>query len=670
MHRHARLSAHSDNSTPSGRGTAPTPRWSDAAVTHRLRIPVALALFALLAAPSWPGTVDDVYITLAYARHWAETGALAWTTGERVEGYSNFLFMALMALGVLGRIDIDLLAQLVPLLSAAVVVAMVERRLPHTLAGTLALVALVTWAPFNHWSVVGLETTFYGMLLATGWVCVLGVPGRWGIGIALLAAASITRPEGALQLAAAAATVFLRPVDQRGARWVAFAALVSLAAYHAARIQWFDALLPTSYLVKVSPIGLTRYGALQLTGDLLTAAGLFIALLVAGRTTRRDALWVTVPLAIQAATLVRASGDWMSWGRLTMPGVLATVAAFASVAVWRSGASRAALGLTALVVVTAMCFEPRGYGAIDLNRRSVSNIARSVGHLRHGLDTPIAEDVSWVIDNVPLDAAALVVDAGMLGDVPRFRLIDMRGLTHLPAAKAIAANRAEEWLRATVSDAATRPAFLRLANWDGVVHPPYPDWLVGGFSLRADLRYGGGSIRWYAATDQRPTPAERRERWDEMLRRHPSHPFLAWHAALSAAETGDFARAERLAEAAERRWPSMAEFRDAPRSLSFVSATRALDWSGGRGFALQCQDVAVSRMLAPEEAARLVVSFADDKEHPGIRAVVDDPCGPPTEADPLGGGWLVACPTARSVTVTVACGPEVDQTVYVQLASE
>lgn len=637
-------------------------------MTPTPRLLGALAVFAVLAAPSWPGTVDDVYITLTYARRWAETGALEWTTGERVEGYSNFLFMAMMALGALARLDIDLLAQIVAFLSAAGVIVMVERRLPRTGGGGLALLALVGWAPFNHWSMIGLEATFYGLLLAAGWACALGASSRWGVGIALLAAASMTRPEGALHLLAGASTLILRPASARGARGSAMVAVLGLATYHGARIAWFGSPLPTSYLVKVAPIGLTPYGALQLAGDLLTAGGIIAALMVVGTIGRRDVVWVCLPLAIQSATLLRASGDWMSWGRLTLPGVLASVAAFTAVATWRQGAPRWLVGATALVVGIVSWLEPRGYGAIEVQWRSPSEVARFVGHLRHGLDTPVAEDVSWVIDHVPVGAAGLVVDAGILGDVPGFELIDMRGLTHRPAAEAIAAGRAEEWLRSTVSDPRARPEFLRLANWEGLTHPEYPKWLVGGYTLREDLRYGGGSIRWYATTEERPSASERRDRWDEMLRRHPSQPFLAWRAALSAADTGDSARAERLAEEAAARWPSMAEFRDAPRSLSFTAGTQALTWVDGEGFALGCGGSGASRLVHVGEAPRLVVRQGGRTEEPPPQVILDDPCpGAARRRTVTGGVPLPTCPVPRRIRVEVACPSGAVGGVYVHL---
>ncbi len=83
---------------------------------------------------------------------------------------------------------------------------------------------------------------------------------------------------------------------------------------------------------------------------------------------------------------------------------------------------------------------------------------------------------------------------------------------------------------------------------------------VADRSLRDTVRYGGGESRWYAIDRAVPSASERAARWDEILHRHPSQPFLWLAAARSAGLGGDPVRAESFRSEAERRWPSMAEF--------------------------------------------------------------------------------------------------------------
>jgi hypothetical protein len=77
-----RMFSSSSPSTPQPPARLPA-AFVDALRTHA-RLLVAVALLALLAAPAWPSTVDDVYISLTYARHWAESGALKLAFIERI----------------------------------------------------------------------------------------------------------------------------------------------------------------------------------------------------------------------------------------------------------------------------------------------------------------------------------------------------------------------------------------------------------------------------------------------------------------------------------------------------------------------------------------------------------------------------------------------------------
>ena len=40
---------------------------------------------------------DDSFISFRYARHLAEGHGLVWNSGERIEGYTNFLWVLFMA---------------------------------------------------------------------------------------------------------------------------------------------------------------------------------------------------------------------------------------------------------------------------------------------------------------------------------------------------------------------------------------------------------------------------------------------------------------------------------------------------------------------------------------------------------------------------------------------
>src|SRR5215813_5128158 len=63
---------------------------------------VALALaaggFLLAYIPLWSYLHDDVFISVRYARHLTTGMGLVYNPGERVEGYTNFLYTVLLAI--------------------------------------------------------------------------------------------------------------------------------------------------------------------------------------------------------------------------------------------------------------------------------------------------------------------------------------------------------------------------------------------------------------------------------------------------------------------------------------------------------------------------------------------------------------------------------------------
>ncbi len=140
---------------------SPTP----ATAASFLGLMVAFAVMVRLAAPFWPGQIDDVFISLAYAWEWVEHGALQWSTGERVEGYSNFLLVVLLAAGARIGLDGGLFAKWIELIAATGLLLAFWARAPRDVRGFAVLLALATWAPFSYWAVMGLETMLFALLL-------------------------------------------------------------------------------------------------------------------------------------------------------------------------------------------------------------------------------------------------------------------------------------------------------------------------------------------------------------------------------------------------------------------------------------------------------------------------------------------------------------------------
>jgi hypothetical protein len=175
--------------------------------------PVAMALVvvAILAffANSWllRFTQDDAYITFRYARNLNRGDGLVFNAGERVEGYTNFLWTLMAALTMRTGQNPALLASVLGVLFSAVVLwlmvavgrAIEPSRPPLLLA--VAPLLLAANGSFAYWSTSGLETALFTLLITLGvWLHL-----RWqGSGssplgmAAAFALATMTRPEGGL----------------------------------------------------------------------------------------------------------------------------------------------------------------------------------------------------------------------------------------------------------------------------------------------------------------------------------------------------------------------------------------------------------------------------------------------------------------------------------------
>lgn len=593
-----------------------------------LRWLLASALLLWLAAPYWPGTVDDVYITVGFARTWAETGALTWTDGVRVEGYSNFLLVALLAACIRAGLDAAISAQLLALASGLGILGLMSWKLPRSTAGTIALLALAVWSPLCRWSVIGMETTLYALLLSAGWMAAVGSKQRFGVAIALLSLASVTRPEGAAYIGLA---LLLRVTMSR--RWnaqdtLAAGSLLALAGYHGARAWWFGTLVPTPVLVKISGQPWIWHGVPQTAADLVLAAGLLLATGLATQSSRRTLLLAFVPIALQSAVLIRAGGDWMVYSRLMMPGIVATAMSLSSTA---RTTARPPAPIWLLVFAGAVLgggWSSTGYGRFTLERRPLSELLRSSAAYTRGLDTPLAEDVAWAANNLPAGTSFLAVDAGMLSNIPGLHLIDMRGLVYRPVASAIAEHGAEHGLRNFLASSEA-PGIVRVASW-GPSFPELPGWLVREPERFASLKYGGGEIRWFTPPLPPVEAQVRHQRWETLLQRFPSHPYLHWQAALAHADIDDAQRGLSILQAASERWGRDARFQGDLRCLSFTRSTHPLECEGTRGHYLPPEALLTSR---PHSLGRLHVWISPPEATASLRISSQSGCRAPIDVD-------------------------------------
>ncbi len=228
-----------------------------------------LALLAWLASVSWFLT-DDAFISFRYVRNLLEGHGLVFNPGERVEGYSNFLWVLELAAiwRALGAAPEDAAPWLSVAFTAGTVGALAwwVYRLPSLrnrgLVGWMALGLVCSSATFAVWtSGGGLETRQFTFFIVVAVVCLsLYRDRRAGLLAASfsLAGAALTRPEGPL-IAVCCFGWFAaqRMVDAKGMRvswreltYLAAPFVIVVAAHFLFRFAYYGEWLPNTYYAK------------------------------------------------------------------------------------------------------------------------------------------------------------------------------------------------------------------------------------------------------------------------------------------------------------------------------------------------------------------------------------------------------------------------------------
>ncbi len=290
---------------------------------------------------------DDTYIALRYARNLAEGHGMVFNYGQRLEGYTDFLWVVMSApafwLGVDPVLWVKGLACLFGQLGLLVVWELVRHFAGDRLEA-YGLFGLGMWAVSGSvilWSMAGMEPTAMAVLCSGGVLYLMKLWERpddggdaqrlaWIAGL-LLAGGALCRPEGHA-FALAAAGVGLADAIRRGyvpKPWLTCAGIltVTLGPYHLWRYLYFGSLVPNTFRAKASAeLDLDR--GFQFAGELLgfqVNSVLFIlaAISVIAIVWSRDR-WFGRVLALLlslffVAYLVKIGRDEMKWFRLYLP---------------------------------------------------------------------------------------------------------------------------------------------------------------------------------------------------------------------------------------------------------------------------------------------------------------------------------------------------------------
>ena len=230
---------------------------------------------------------DDAYISYRYARNLADGLGLTFNPGERVEGYSNLLYVLLLAPAFLIARDsaIHPLAVALNGACAAAALFLFHRRLRARDGGgpaALAAVLFAAWPALWLWNASGMETALVLLLQVALWAEVTRDDAAHRIRplVVVLVLLVLARADGFVGAGIGVLFLALRR-DGARARAGAIAVALSTAALVGWRLAYYGHPLPNTYYAKVSgPLAGRITDAVRQLADLATDAGLLPYLVV------------------------------------------------------------------------------------------------------------------------------------------------------------------------------------------------------------------------------------------------------------------------------------------------------------------------------------------------------------------------------------------------------
>ncbi len=414
-----------------------------------LGLVLPMALVVVHAYRVWAFTIDDAYISFRYARNLAEGHGLVYNIGERVEGYTNFLWTVL--LGIFAAIGArpEITAKVLGVLCACASLIPVYR-IAQRLAPLGAVPCLATWLCASSflltgYAVFGLESPLFVLLVLLGTDRFLieehddAETFPWSG--PLFALAALTRPEAPLFLL----LLYVWHIDHRLGLRVApgrpspqtpfhpFSrrSLVRLAAFAIPVIThltfrrlYYGAFFPNTLSAKTGDFTQQLHGGTEYLRRYVMHAGPALWLGIAAIAVflvkkRRDGLAIASIAFTFGLYVVLVGGDWMPYYRFLAPAepfaFLVVDHAARTIAERRERAAALAIALFALYVGVTRA------GALGQARRDILDKDKPFW------DDSAGRTAAWLSAHGKPGPVALA-DIGYIGYATGFPIVDMLGL--------------------------------------------------------------------------------------------------------------------------------------------------------------------------------------------------------------------------------------------------
>jgi hypothetical protein len=210
---------------------------------------------------TWYVLFDDAMISMRYAYNLAHGLGPVWNAGERVEGFTNPLWVGIMALIHLMPIGLNQTGLYVQVLGASLLtlnlffVKGIVEHFTDDLFAMLAAVALTAfYAPLNSFGLLGMEVSLLALMLTAVIWLILKSGDRFNIWVyILLAISTLVRFDMAVPYLVIFAVLFFTQKENRKQHllWGLGLLVLFLGGQTLARYMYYGDVLPNTYYLKV-----------------------------------------------------------------------------------------------------------------------------------------------------------------------------------------------------------------------------------------------------------------------------------------------------------------------------------------------------------------------------------------------------------------------------------
>ncbi len=396
---------------------------------------------------------EDAFITYRYAENAAKGLGLVYNAGERVEGFTSFLWTVLLAGAARAGLPIVGLSRVLSVtfgLSLVASASLLHRAFcvdrDQDARGVPSLMSLAPAAivaangTVAYYASTGMETTLFATAVSAGALLAARPPShesRWEYAAGVVfALASMIRPEGVGFAALVLLALALGRDGRSAALRVGATFALPFVPYFVFRYRYFGHLLPNTYYAKAQPSWQLFRAGLAYAEAYLTTHAFWLAPIACVWLLARDG-WARkwrVATAIVFGTIANVifvGGDTFALYRFFLPAIpLGAVVSVIVLARWvdlrwplvAARATPAALATMILLVFSVQFLPTRSL----LVRRDPSEHARIKGVA--AINADYFEVGAWLRDNAPRDAVLATNAAGIVPYVSGLRTIDMLGL--------------------------------------------------------------------------------------------------------------------------------------------------------------------------------------------------------------------------------------------------